>query len=55
MSLLDGRSAIGFQNSGDEQPASTQMRHRIYGIRLLLASTHLGAASLFVVEKAPPR
>ena len=54
MSLLDGRSSIGFQNPGNEQPASTRMRHRIYGIHLLLTSTHLRTASLFVVERAPP-
>ena len=31
------------------------MRHRIYGIRLLLISTHLRAASLFVVKGLPQK
>ena len=53
-SLHDGLSSIGFQNPGDEQPASTRMRHHIYGIHLLLTNTHLRTVSLFVVERAPP-
>ncbi len=55
MGLLDARCSIGFQNHGDQQLSSTQMRHRIYGIHLLLLSTHLCAASLFVVEGSPSK